>query len=71
MVSYLTVFSDFRINLVFLAIFIPAVAVTLLIHTYAIYLEKSLGISPSGTGYILGCNSIIYMIFCPMMGFIC
>ena len=44
MVSYLTVFSDFRINLVFLAIFIPTVAGTFVIPSYAIYLEKSLGI---------------------------
>lgn len=46
----------------------PAVAYTLLNPSYALYLYDTLKISPEGTGYIIGINSITYIVFCPLVG---
>ena len=59
---------DYRIILNFSIIFIPAIAITLLSPSLALYLQETLEISPAGTGYIIGINSIVYMVTCPFVG---
>ena len=45
-------------------------AVTMLNPTYALYLEKTLKIKPSNSGYILAISTGTYALFCPVVGFL-
>jgi len=62
--------TDSRIILNFCIIFIPMTAVTMLNPTYALYLEKTLKIKPSNSGYILAISTGTYALFCPVVGFL-
>jgi predicted MFS family arabinose efflux permease len=46
-------------------------SVMMLSPSFALYLEESLNISPSYSGYILGAMSVSYVIFCPIVGLLC
>ena len=62
---------DYRIILNFLTVFFPAVSYTVLAPSFAIYLKESLEISPAGTGYIIGVQSIANILVCPIVGWGC
>ena len=42
-------------------------AVTMLNPTYALYLETTLDIKPSNSGYILAISTGCYALFCPIV----
>jgi MFS family permease len=58
---------DTRILLNFLAVFLPMASVTMNNAGYALYLEDTLDISPSYSGYVLAISTGTYAILCPLV----
>jgi hypothetical protein len=59
--------KDSRIILTFFAAMLPTTAILFLQPTFALYLDKTLSISPDYSGYIFGTSEITYIIFCPVL----
>jgi len=66
--SYLRIMRDYKIVLTWLSVFSVLSIFTLMGPTYALYIEESLNVRSSDSGYIMGVGSFVYAFFCPIIG---